>query len=220
VSRGPTRRQLVLALAGAVAAVYSGAIPVPAAAAAEPLPGLDPSAAVLEAFADTMVPGEKRYPGDHTVAGAASGPGAVQAGAVELLCLPELGLAPMLPGLAKLLDGRATAYALARGRVLPPTRSAFVGLDFHDRTDLAATLLRPGAADQKVGVLLALFSSAAFDTAAHLHTTDALRQRHPGLAWIHFPPPQADGVWGFPQYSYRRRLAQAHPHTTSGGHPA
>lgn len=37
----------------------------------------------LEAFADTIVPGEKRSPDDQAIAGAVTGGGAVVAGAVE-----------------------------------------------------------------------------------------------------------------------------------------
>ncbi|MFJ3336897.1 DUF5987 family protein [Streptomyces sp. NPDC086766] len=213
-----TRRRLIAGLAGAVAAVTTGAVAAPSAAAAAPLSG--GVVATLEAFADTMVPGRKRYADDRAIAGAAPGAGAVQAGAIALLRLPELGLGPLLPELAALLNTRATAYALAEGRVLPPTRPAFTALDFADRTELAATLLRPTEADQKVWVLLALFSAAAFDTAAHLHTTEAIGERHPGLAWLRFPAPDPDGLWRFPQYSYGRRLAREHPRTTMGGSPA
>ncbi|MFJ8198243.1 DUF5987 family protein [Streptomyces sp. NPDC096152] len=216
-----TRRRLIAGLAGALAAVTTGALAraaPSAAAAAVPLSG--GVVATLEAFADTMVPGEKRYPDDRAVAGAAPGAGAVQAGAIALLRLPELGLGPLLPELAVLLNTRATAYALAKGRVLPPTRPAFTALDFADRTELAATLLRPAETDQKIWVLLALFSAAAFDTAAHLHTTEAIGERHPGLAWLRFPAPDPDGLWRFPRYSYGRRLAREHPRTTTGGSPA
>lgn len=232
----PSRRRVVAALTAAVAAVGTGALSTPTAAAASrgplvpdltrDLPDVDAalgpldSTATLEAFADTIVPGEKRHSHDHAVAGAAEGPGAVQAGAVELLRLPELGLGPLMPALATLLHTEATAYALSRGKILPPTRPAFVALDFDDRTRLTAKLLGPDAVDQQVWVLLALFASVAFDTAAHLHTTTALAQRHPGLAWLRFPAPDADGLWRFPTYSYGRRLAREHPHTTAGGHPA
>nr|WP_254665851.1 DUF5987 family protein [Streptomyces sp. WMMB 322] len=167
-----------------------------------------------------MVPGEKRHAHDHAVAGAAPGPGAVQAGAVALLQLPELGVELLLPGLAALVNTEATAWALARGRVLLPTRPPFVALDFDDRTRLAGKLLSSAGPDQKVYVLLALFSAAAFDTAAHLHTTDALERRHPGLTWLRFPEPDADGLWRYSTYSYGKQLAQEHPHTTAGGHPA
>ena len=114
----------------------------------------------------------------------------------------------------------ATAYALAKGRVLLPTWPPFAALDFADRTDLATRMLRTGEPDQQIWVLLALFSALAFDTAAHLHTTEALAQRHPGLAWLRFPAPDPDGLWRFPHYSYGRPLAHEHPHTTAGGHPA
>ena len=46
----------------------------------------------LEAFADTFVPGEKRSPDDVAIAGAAAGPGAVEAGALELLEMPATGV--------------------------------------------------------------------------------------------------------------------------------
>ncbi|MGC5004237.1 DUF5987 family protein [Streptomyces sp. DT203] len=167
-----------------------------------------------------MVPGEKRYGGDVAIAGAAPGPGAVQAGAVELLNLPDLGIGILLPELALLVNTRALAYAATHGRVLLPTQPPFVALRFTDRTALAGELLTPGAPDRQLYVLLALFAAAAFDTAAHLHTAAAVRQRHPGLAWIGFPVPDADGLWRFPDYSYGRRLASEHPLTTPGGHPA
>ncbi|QPP10343.1 regulator [Streptomyces bathyalis] len=176
--------------------------------------------ATLEAFADTMVPGEKRHRHDRAVAGAAPGPGAVHAGAVTLLQLPELGVGVLLPELAALLNTEATAWALARGHVLLPSQPPFVALDFEDRTHLAGKLLSSAGLHQKVYVLLALFSAAAFDTAAHLHTTDALDKRHPGLTWLRFPAPGTDGFWRYPTYSYGKRLAHEHPHTTAGGHPA
>ncbi|MCM2577822.1 DUF5987 family protein [Streptomyces sp. MTZ3.1] len=176
--------------------------------------------ATLEAFADTVVPGEKRHARDHAIAGATGGPGAVQAGAIDMLRLPELGLGPLMPALAGLLCTEATRYALGRGKVLLPSRPAFVALDFGDRTRLTAQLTGPDAVDRQVWVLLALFASIAFDNAAHLHTVKALEQRHPGLAWLRFPAPDADGLWRFPTYSYGKRLAREHPHTTAGGHPA
>jgi hypothetical protein len=65
----------------------------------------------LKAFADTVVPGEKRWDGDRTVGGAASGGGAMAARAVPLLEVPEGGLAPALDMLAHL----HTADAVAAG---------------------------------------------------------------------------------------------------------
>ncbi|MEU8836221.1 DUF5987 family protein [Streptomyces sp900116325] len=232
----PTRRRLLVGLTAAVAALRAGELTAEAAPSARPVPDSvpvaqagpqpaplalpDPTTATLEAFADTMVPGEKRYGGDMAVAGAAPGPGAVQAGAVELLNLPDLGIGVLLPELALLVNTRALAYAATHGRVLPPTQPPFVALRFTDRTALAGELLTPGAPDRQLYVLLALFAAAAFDTAAHLHTAVAIRQRHPGLVWIGFPAPGADGLWRFPDYSYGRRLASEHPLTTVGGHPA
>ncbi|MFJ7948148.1 DUF5987 family protein [Streptomyces sp. NPDC096354] len=232
----PTRRRLLVGLTAAVAALRAGELTAEATPSARPAPdsvpvaraGLqpasfalpDPTTATLEAFADTMVPGEKRYAGDVAIAGATPGPGAVQAGAVELLNLPDLGIGVLLPELALLVNTRALAYAATHGRVLLPTRPPFVALRFTDRTTLAGELLTPGAPDRQLYVLLALFAAAAFDTAAHLHTAAAIRQRHPGLAWIGFPAPGADGLWRFPDYSYGRKLASEHPFTTPGGHPA
>jgi hypothetical protein len=172
------------------------------------------------AGADTIVPGAKRYPGDHAIAGAAPGPGAVQAGAITLLRAPELGLTPLLPGLAGLLNVEATAYATAHGRPPLSLQPPFVGLTYADRAALAAQLLRPGTPDQKLWLLLALVSSLAFDTAAHLHTPDAVRQGHPGLAYLRFPRPDADGLWRYPRFSYQRTLADPHPSTTPSGSPA
>jgi hypothetical protein len=235
-SAHPTRRRLLVALTAAVAALRAGELTAEAAPSAAPAPepvpaargGLlplsltlpDPTTVTLEAFADTMVPGEKRYGGDVAIAGAAPGPGAVQAGAIELLNLPDLGIGILLPELALLVNTRALAYAATHGRVLLPTRPPFVALQFTDRTALAGELLTPGAPDRQLYVLLALFAAAAFDTAAHLHTAAAIRQRHPGLAWIGFPQPDADGLWRFPDYSYGRSLACEHPLTTPKGHPA
>ena len=232
----PTRRRLLVGLTAAVAALRAGELTAEATPSARPVPDSvpvaqagpqpaslalpDPTTATLEAFADTMVPGEKKYGGDMAVAGAAPGPGAVQAGTVELLNLPDLGIGVLLPELALLVNTRALAYAATHGRVLPPTQPPFVALRFTDRTALAGELLTPGAPDRQLYVLLALFAAAAFDTAAHLHTAVAIRQRHPGLVWIGFPAPGADGLWRFPDYSYGRRLASEHPLTTVGGHPA
>nr|WP_237440297.1 DUF5987 family protein [Amycolatopsis rubida] len=48
--------------------------------------------ATLEAFAGTIVPGEKRAPDDRAIAGVSDGPGAVVAGAVELVETPATGI--------------------------------------------------------------------------------------------------------------------------------
>jgi hypothetical protein len=176
--------------------------------------------ATLEAFADTLVPGQRRGPGDLAVAGAVTGPGAVQAGVVDLLTSPELPLAPLLPEIALLLNARAAAYALAHLILLPPTSPAFVGLSFTHRTDLVAGLFDSDDLDRPVWQAIALVTGLAFDTAAHLDTRQALAAGHPGLAWLGFPAPDRDGLWRFPQYSYGQALADLHPATTASGSPA
>jgi enediyne biosynthesis protein E8 len=182
--------------------------------------GLDFMTVTLEAFADTIVPGEKRFPGDAALAGAAAGPGAVAAGALELMSHPATGIADGLGGYADALNGHARDYATAHGLGLPEGLPPFAALDFPARTAVTSSLLEPGHPEKDLWVLLALFANMAFDTAAHMHTTDAIAQGHPGLATIGFAPPGADGLWAFPGYSYKRELARRHPDTTPTGSPA
>ena len=96
----------------------------------------------------------------------------------------------------------------------------FVALPFAHRTALTAALLGPTHPEKEMWVGLALFSNMAFDSAAHLHTAEALAAGHPGLTQMGFTLPDADGLWRFPAYSYGRRLAALHPHTTVSGSPA
>ncbi|MBA9005612.1 MULTISPECIES: DUF5987 family protein [Thermomonospora] len=173
----------------------------------------------LEAFADTIVPGERRSPDDRAVAGAAEGPGAVAAGAVELLRTPATGIHTDLPVLADMLNEHARAYADQHGLTLDPGVPAFVALAFEDRTALVRSLVAPGHPEKDAWVLLALFSNMAFDTAAHMHTRDALAEGHPGLLAMGLMEPSPDGLWRFPAYSYGRRLADVHPDTTPSGSP-
>ncbi|WP_414940376.1 DUF5987 family protein [Amycolatopsis sp. cmx-11-51] len=174
----------------------------------------------LEAFADTIIPGEKRTPDDRAVAGASTGQGAVAAGAIELLETPAAGLVDLLDGLTTVLNGHATARAADLETTLDPEVPPFVALSFDDRTELVGELLAPGHPEKEAWVGLALFSNMAFDTAAHMHTADALAAGHPGLAATGFAPPDADGLWRFPAYSYRRKFAELHPDTTASGSPA
>jgi enediyne biosynthesis protein E8 len=180
----------------------------------------DAVSTTLEAFADTLIPGEKRYDGDYAVAGVARGPGAVQAGALDLMWFPQAAIGPALPALATTLDARASSYALQHQLVLDTTLPPFVALAFADRTRLLLELLDPGAPDYLAWWALAAMPFLAFHTAGHLPTASAVRQGHPGLRWIGFPMPDRDGLWRFPRFSYRRRLAESHPHTTRGGNPA
>ncbi|MEO3811053.1 DUF5987 family protein [Sphaerisporangium sp. B11E5] len=174
----------------------------------------------LEAFADTIVPGEKRSPGDRAVAGASTGGGAVQAGAIELLEWDATGLTEGLDGFSSALDAHALAYAAERGVTLDETVPPFVALDFAQRTELVRLLTTPGHPEKALWVSLALFSNMAFDSAAHMHTVDALAAGHPGLLALGIEKPGPDGLWRFPEFSYGRELADLHPDTTPSGSPA
>lgn len=180
----------------------------------------DVTTMTFEAFADTIVPGEKRGPDDVAVAGASAGPGAVEAGAIDLLRMPEGGMAALLDPLAGLLNTHATAYAAEHEVALDPALPAFVALPFADRTAVVELLTTPGHPEKDVWVGIALFSNMAFDTAAHMHTVDAIAAGHPGLMTIGFAPPDPDGLWRFPEYSYRKPVARRHPDTTPSGSPA
>jgi hypothetical protein len=173
----------------------------------------------LEAWSDTIVPGEKRSATDRAIAGACAGPGAVQAGVWDLMNDPDVGLAPALAALVALLNTQATGYALTHHLRLDVTVPPFVALPFAARTALALQLLNPKRVDQLLWYALAAIPMLAFHTAAQLDTAAAVRAGHPGLAWIQFPMPDADGLWRFPDFSYRLALADLHPATTSTGNP-
>ena len=179
----------------------------------------DPQTTTLEAFADTLIPGQKRFDGDYAVAGVVRGPGAVQAGALDLMAMPEAAIGPLLPAYAAVLDARATGYALQQQVPLDPSLPPYVALSFADRTKVALQLLDPSAQDYLVWYALAAMPFLAFHTAAHLHTPHAVRTGHPGLRLLNFPQPDADDLWRFPEFSYRRRLAREHPATTARGNP-
>ena len=215
-----TRREL-LRIAAAAAATWKAApwvVRVPAAFA-QTSPGDPATVATLEAFADTLIPGEKRSPDDRAIAGAAPGPGAVQAGAIDMMNFPAAGTGPALPGLAAGLNAHATVFAAENAIVLDPTVPPFVSLDFAQRTTLLVQILDGVGPDQLAYFGLAGIVFLAYHTAGFLHTTDALAAGHPGLVAIGFPLPQADGKWRFPDFSYRQVLAQEHPLTTGLGSP-
>lgn len=174
----------------------------------------------LEAFADTIVPGEKRGPDDRAIAGASEGGGAVVCGAVELLRGPEGGLAPALDNLAYALNGHAEVYAQEHDLKLDPDVPPFVALPFTGRTGLVAILTAPGHPEKDLWVSLTMLSNMAFDTAAHMHTHDALAAGHPGLMALGITLPDTDGLWRFPEHSYGRKLNERHPDTTPSGSPA
>lgn len=174
----------------------------------------------LEAFADTFVPGEKRSPDDVVIAGAAAGPGAVAAGALELLEMPATGVSEGLDDIVSTLNDHATEYAAEHAIALDAAVPPFVGLDYEHRCALMRELTAPDHPEKEFWVLTALFCFMAFDTAAHMDTVHALEIGHPGLTMMGFAKPDPDGLWRFPDYSYGRQLARSHPDTTPNGDPA
>jgi hypothetical protein len=174
----------------------------------------------LEAFADTFVPGERRSPDDIAIAGAAAGPGAVAAGAIELLETPAAGVDSGLDDLARILNEHASEYAAEHGQTLDAGVPPFVALDFEHRTALIRVLTAPDHPEKEFWILAALFCFMAFDTAAHMNTVSAIESGHPGLETMRFAKPDPDGLWRFPDFTYGRRLARTHPDTTPSGDPA
>ena len=174
----------------------------------------------LEAYADTIVPGEKRFPGDRAIAGAAPGPGAVAAGALELLNFDATGVTAGLPYLAQSLNDHAKSYAgeveLELDHDVPP----FVALPYEHRRELVRRLTTPGHPEKDGWVSLALFCNMSYDSAAHRHTAEAIRDGHPVLLARGYKAQDADGFWRFPKYGYGRKLAESHPDTTPSGSPA
>jgi len=180
----------------------------------------DDAALTLEAYADSIVPGEKRWPGDRAVAGASEGGGAVAAGAIRLLCWDATGIHDDLENLAGLANGHARAYAEESGIELDRSVPPFVALSYEDRVTLIRRLTAPGHPEKEFWVLLSLFCNMAFDSAAHLHTAEAIADGHPGLRAMGITAPGDDGLWRFEDFGYGRQLARLHPDTTATGSPA
>jgi hypothetical protein len=174
----------------------------------------------LEAFADTIVPGAKRAPDDHAIAGVCDDPGAVEAGALELLNTPATGVTAGLAPLSEALNRHATAYAERHGLTPADGLPPFVALPYEHRAALVVELTAHGHPERDGWVLLALFSNMAYDSAAHRSTTEALANGHPGLLAMGFAKPDADGLWRFPDFGYGKELANRHPGTTKSGSPA
>lgn len=174
----------------------------------------------LEAYADTIVPGEKRGPDDRAIAGAGTGGGAVAAGALDLLRWDATGVADGLEDLAGLVNDHARTHAAETGLELDDTVPPFVALDYDNRVRLIQTLTTPGHPEKDFWVLLSLFCNMAFDSAAHLHTAQAVEEGHPGLMAMGITAPDADGLWRFADFGYGRKLADLHPDTTATGSPA
>ena len=173
----------------------------------------------LEAFADTIIPGVKRSPDDRAIAGVCDDPGAVEAGALELLNTPATGITAGLGPLSQALNAHAEAYAKAQGTTLDADVPPFVALSYADRVALVSRLTAPGHPEQSGWVVLAMFSNMAYDSAAHLNTADAIAAGHPGLLAMGFAKPDSDGLWRFPDFSYGKQLAERHLDTTASGSP-
>jgi len=173
----------------------------------------------LEAFADTIVPGVKRSPDDRAIAGVCDDPGAVEAGAIEMLETPATGVTAGLGPLSVALNAHAQAYAEREGVELDADVPAFVALAYEHRTALITELTKPGHPEKDGWVLLALFSNMAYDSAAHRSTAEALADGHPGLLAMGFAKPDDDGLWRFPDYGYGQEFAKRHPNTTASGSP-
>ncbi|MFI7639322.1 DUF5987 family protein [Nonomuraea sp. NPDC049400] len=171
----------------------------------------------LEAFADTIVPGEKRFPGDVAVAGASQGGGAVAAGALPLLQWDATGLSGALDDYVRDLNAHTRRYAAEHRLSLDPALPPFAALPFERRTELVTLLTSPGHPEQELWILLALFCYMSYDAAPHLHTAEAIAGGHPGLTSMGITPPDPDGLWRYPKNSYGRQLARLHPDTTASG---
>ncbi|GAA4197009.1 DUF5987 family protein [Streptosporangium oxazolinicum] len=178
------------------------------------------SRVTLEAFADTIVPGNRRSPQDLAVADMSPTGGAVAAGAVDLLEWDATGLTDGLDDYARSLNGHAHVHADRCGLLVDEKVPAFVGLPFEERTALVRVLTAPGHPEKALWVLLALFCYMAYDSAAHLHTADAVAAGHPGLTAMGLARPDADGLLRFSAWSYGRPLARPRPDTTPSGSPA
>ncbi|GGV45099.1 DUF5987 family protein [Streptomyces griseoflavus] len=180
----------------------------------------DEATLTLEAYADTIVPGEKRGSGDRAIAGAGTGGGAVAAGALDLLRWDATGISEGLEDLAGLVNDHARAYAAGEGLEPDDTVPPFVALGYEDRVTLIQRLTTPGHPEKDFWVLLSLFCNMAFDSAAHLNTAQAIEDGHPGLSAMGITAPDADGLWRFSDFGYGRKLAELHPDTTATGSPA
>ena len=119
----------------------------------------DVARTTLEAFADTIVPGVKRFPADRAIAGVCDEPGSVECGALELLADPASGVAAGLVPLSGMLNSHAVAYAERVGLALDTDVPAFVALEYDHRAALILELVAWGHPERDGWVLLAQFST-------------------------------------------------------------
>lgn len=170
----------------------------------------------LEAFADTVIPGRKRHPGDLAVAGVDTTPGAVEAGALTVLCDPATGIEDGIGDLADLLDETAVEWAATQEDIAQEV-TRFADLSYPQRRRLVARLTDRQEPYHDMWFLVALFSTMAYDSAPHLETVDAVHSPASGLRAMGFAVPGSDGRWAFPRFGYGRPLATSRADTDARG---
>ncbi|WP_407319795.1 DUF5987 family protein [Isoptericola halotolerans] len=163
----------------------------------------------LEAYADTVVPGCRRHDDDIAVAGVSDTPGAVEAGALEVLTDPATGIEDGIGEMADLLDERAVSWASSDGI---SGVSRFADLAYQDRRRLVAALTAQDEPAHELWFLVALFATMAYDSAPHLETAEAVATGAPGLTAMGFAPP-TDGRWQASDPTYSVPMARVHPAT-------
>ena len=161
-----------------------------------------------------MVPGEKRSPGDRAIAGAAAGPGAVQAGALELMRFGPVGLAPALPALAAGLNAQAVRYAATARAAARPDRAAVRGAAFEHRTALASSCWRGRSPTSSSGTAWPASRCSPSTPPATSSTADAVARRASRPRLDRLPAAGRRRAVALPEFSYRRVLAEPHPRTT------
>lgn len=168
--------------------------------------------ATLEAVADTIVPGCKRSATDVAISGVDQTPGAVAAGALDVLTDPATGIADGVGEMADLLNSLVDAGMSSDSEVAP-----FVGLTYERRRELLAALCTPENPSHELWFLVMLFAYMAYDSAPHLDTAVAMRQGHVGLTALGFHPPDEDGLWRHSQHTYGRVMARPRSGTDENG---
>jgi enediyne biosynthesis protein E8 len=175
-----------------------------------------PQTATLEAFADTVIPGRKRFAGDTPIAGVSATPGAVEAGALKVLCDPATGMHDGVGAMAELLDERAVEWARTQADIDYQV-TCFVSLAYEHRRRLVAALTSTDEVERDAWFLLALFANMAYDSAPHLETVDALASPVSGLRAMGFRAPVGGQRWRFDQFTYGRPLARLREGTDARG---
>lgn len=178
----------------------------------------DSQVLTLEALADTVVPGRKRHPDDVAISGVDDSPGAVEAGAVDVLTDPATGIADGVGGMADILNALAEErFGAVNTPDGQPKVPAFVHLDHANRRAMLAHLCSADNLSHELWFLMALFAYMAYDSAPHLDTAAAVRSSHPGLTAMGFRQPDVDGLWRAPEPSYNRVTAHPRPGTDAFG---